>query len=48
MKLLRKFVWTKQQRRVYNELSSMKDRELNDIGIGRCDILRIVNEMEGN
>lgn len=48
MKLLRKFVWTKQQRRVYNELSSMKDRELNDIGISRCDILRIVNEMKGN
>jgi uncharacterized protein YjiS (DUF1127 family) len=48
MKLLRKLIWSSRQRKTYNELTSMTDKELNDIGLGRCEILRIVNEMEGN
>lgn len=32
------------QRQTFNELSSLSDRELNDIGISRGDIRRIAAE----
>lgn len=37
-------IWDSVQRRTYKELASMTDDELNDIGLCRGDILRLVNE----
>ena len=39
-------VWTGAQRATYKQLASMDDKELKDIGLSRCDILRLINEME--
>jgi len=39
-------LWTASQRRTYKELASLTDFELNDIGLNRCDIMRLVNEVE--
>jgi len=38
-------IWNSAQRQAYRELASMSDRELNDIGIARCEIRRIIEEM---
>lgn len=35
----------KKRRATFNELSRLTDKELNDIGISRCDIPRIVREI---
>jgi len=37
-------IWNK-RRQTRQELMSMSDRDLNDIGIGRGDIERIVSEI---
>lgn len=31
----------KEMQRTYRELSALSDRELNDIGVSRCDIRRV-------
>ena len=38
-------VWTAEQRRTYRELSALTDRELNDIGLARCDLRDLVNDL---
>jgi hypothetical protein len=42
--------WMKQQERINRtrrELSLLTDRDLNDIGISRCDIDRVAKENSG-
>jgi uncharacterized protein YjiS (DUF1127 family) len=42
--------WMKQQERINRtrrELSLLTDRDLNDIGISRCDIDRVARENSG-
>jgi len=42
--------WMKQQERINRtrrELSLLTDRDLNDIGINRCDIDRVARENSG-
>ena len=37
-------IWSLEQHRTYKQLTQLTDRELDDIGIARCDIRDIVNE----
>jgi len=39
-------LWTKAQNDTYRQLSRMTDRELQDIGLSRGDITRLIEEME--
>ena len=41
-KLINYIIKRHQQRKEFDILWAMSDKELNDIGIGRCDISRIV------
>jgi uncharacterized protein YjiS (DUF1127 family) len=40
-RLLTAWAQRKEMQRTYRELDSLSDRELNDIGISRCDIRRV-------
>ena len=46
MKLFGLAFWSREQRKTFNELCRMSDRELNDIGINRCGIRRLVDSMD--
>jgi uncharacterized protein YjiS (DUF1127 family) len=46
MKIFGLTIWSREQRKTFNELCRMNDRELNDIGISRCDIRRLVDSMD--
>jgi len=39
-------IWSSAQRDTYKQLASMTDKELNDIGLSRGDILRLIKEMD--
>ena len=38
-------LWNSAQRDTYKALSRMTDRELQDIGLNRGDIMRLINEV---
>jgi len=38
-------LWNSAQRDTYKALSHMTDRELQDIGLNRGDIMRLINEV---
>ena len=37
-------IWNKAQRDTYRELAGMNDKQLRDIGINRCDVMRLIAE----
>lgn len=39
-------IWSSAQRDTYRQLARLTDKELNDIGLNRGDIMRLVNETE--
>lgn len=47
MKVLRKLfgMWTSDQWATYRQLSSLTDSELKDIGLSRCSIRAVVEDM---
>ena len=39
-------IWSREQRKTFKELSRMTDRELMDIGLTRCDIRQLGEDMD--